>query len=451
MKRALVGVTLAILTGCARSGHRGPPTETIPARPSETATAVFRLDVSIDGRRRSPPAKAIHLLRTDSIPSSGPAGETPNARPHVRRLDEEGWYAVDLPPGRYHLNVVSKWHFPTPRALPPLVLEIRTGDDVAFAGSIEMNCFDRLAPDHAATWLYDCERPTIRTGDAATAARRAGRAKAAATARPARPLATLTSPDIAGRDGPWVLHHGHDGGPDIPLHPLPHLDQAGERTALAGGVALVTSISCGPMFAFCAAVLAPPVVLEAAVDARVERYGNRVRAACNERLVDELRDFDAEHRLRRALRARFAAAGRPLANEADASGDPPPAVALDVAVLRIGVRGDTCLPAFNPFKLPDRYRADILARVRAFDGQTGAMLYEEFLTNADALSSWEIVAGHSSLTPVGGSAACRRVREFCPDDGRDVLVGDLDPSIQAFADHVVRALDLAARASAPRR
>ena len=135
---------------------------------------------------------------------------------------------------------------------------------------------------------------------------------------------------------------------------------------------------------------------------------------------------------------------RPLSDPTGDPNEPPPAIVLRVAVLRIGVRGDTCIPGINPFKQSDRYRADILARVQAVDGANGAVLYEEFLINTEKLSVWNVLAGRSSLTPVGNRAACRRVKEFCPDEDEDVLSRDLEPAIDAFADHVVRVLDGAA-------
>ena len=467
--RAIAGLALALITGCAGTGVGRPPTETPSPQSSTPAassgsdlpvTVIFRFAVAIDGTPHAFSEGSIHLVRTDLMPSwplrrpaahwlwTGPT----EGDPKVRSLgpDAEDWYVVVLPPGRYHLNAVSKWHFPTVRAVPSLVLELPPGDRVAYAGSITVNCRDRLSPDKPASYRYDCEPPTIRTDEAGMAGRLSGVATGAPAIRAARPLSALTAPDLATRAGALTLEAERDETADVPLGPFPALKEAGARAAVTGGGGLLAAAAtCGPLFVFCVAILAPVVIIPATVDGGIQHHGNRVRLDCSERIDRELREFDAEGRLRLALRERFAAAGRPLLEPASAPDAPAPAILLRVGVLRIGVRGDFCLPGINPLKLPDRYRADILASVRAVDGVTGAVLYEELLSNTDKLSPWEVIAGRGGLSPVGSPAACRRAKEFCPEEDAEVLNRDLEPAIAAFADHVVHVLTGAAQPSVP--
>jgi hypothetical protein len=409
-------------------------------------TVIFRITVAIDGRPRSFSASAIHLVRTDLAPSWHADRRVARGDPRVRSLapDATGWYAVELLPGRYHLNVVDRYHFPTPRGLPPLLLEVPTGDRVAFAGSIELSCRDRLPPDDTGPRRYDCDPPAIRTDRTATAARLSGDATVEPAIRAARPLTALTSPGPFRREGRWALEEAREATAGLTVSGFSHIEQAAGDAALRGGVGLAGSLACGPWFAFCAAFFVAPAFIGGAVDVGVEYHGNQVRGKCNERLGRELKEFGAERRLRAALRERFAEVGRPLSEPTGDPSEPPPAIVLRVAVLRIGVRGDTCIPGVNPFKQSNRYRADILSSVQAVDGATGAVLYEEFLTNTEKLSFWDVLAGRGSLTPVGSRAACRRVKEFCPDEDEDVLSRDLEPAIDAFADHVVLVLNGAA-------
>lgn len=471
--RALTGLSLALIAGCAGTGAGRQQTETLPPRsspPAPTAapasvepassaasdpdapvTVIFRVTVAIDGQPHSFSGSAIHLVRTDLASSWKADRRVARGDPRVRSLAPEapGWYVVELPPGRYHLNVVDRYRFPTPRAVPPLLLEIPSGDRVAFAGSIEVDCRDRLPPDDPGAQRYDCDPPEIRTDDAVTAARLSGEATVEPAIRAARPLTALTSPGPIAREGRWALEEARDAAASLTVGGFSHIEQAAGDAALRGGVGLAGSLACGPWFVICALAFIPPAVIGGAVDGGVEYHGNKVRGKCNERLGRELQELGAERRLRAALRERFAEVGRPLSEPTGDPSEPPFPIVLRVAVLRIGVRGDTCGPGVNPFKQSDRYRADILASVQAVDGATGVLLYEEFLTNTEKLSLWDVGAGRSSLTPVGSRAACRRVKEFCPDDDEDVLSRDLEPAIEAFADHVVLVLNGGAGRSSP--
>ncbi len=469
---AIAVLSLALLTACATTGGGRLPAVTPPGAspspegrsagtptappgpdswPEATATLVFRLSVTIDGTSRPFPASSIRLLRTDVTPPPPSARPRISGDPRIRSLEGEDWYAADLPPGRYHLNAVSKWRFPTARGIAPLVVELRPEDRIAYAGSIRMSCRAGLPPETPGTKRYDCDPPEIGTDDAATAVRLLGRPEAVPAIRPARPLSSLTAPDLSSRAGRWTLEVDRDETAGLPLQPFPDVHEAATRDAVQGGVAVVGSLSCGPFFVFCVAIMIPAAAVGAALDEGVEHHGNTVRAGCNERIGEQLSGFDVEGRLLAALEERFAAAGRPLEKPGDAPGGAPPSVALRVAVIRVGVRGDNCVAGLNPFKLPDRYRADVLASVRAVDGATGELLYEELLENTDKLSPWDVIGGRGGMTPVGSRTACRRVREFCPKDDDAVLARDLAPAIDAFAEHVALVLTGSPHPAAARR
>ena len=129
--RALTGLSLALIAGCAGTGAGRQQAETLPARssapvpssapppvesassaasdPGAPVTVVFRVTVAIDGKPRSFSASAIHLVRADLAPSWHADRRVARGDPRVRSLapDAPGWYAVELYPGRYHLNVVD--------------------------------------------------------------------------------------------------------------------------------------------------------------------------------------------------------------------------------------------------------------------------------------------------------------------------------------------------------
>jgi len=454
-RRALIAPCLGglvLLAGCA---GRTRPQPAVPPAPAEAPAAaprdvrvVFRLQVNLDGRPHPFAADAIHLLRTDLpavwTPDLRPVpwawGKPATGEPLIRPVgpDLEGWYAVSLPPGSYQLNAVSKWHFPTVRAVPPLRLEFPAPDEIVYAGSIAVNCRDRLSPDRPGSHWYDCDPPVIRTEDAGTAGRLAGETAGAPAIRAARALSALASPDPATLAGPLAMEAERDGTGSLPMGPFPVMKgAAAHSTIYTGGLAVGTAF-CGPFFLICLAVAVPMVAANAAVEGGVQQHGNRVRLECSERISGELQEFDAEKRLRLALREKFAAAGRPLSEPANAPDAHAPTILLRVRVLRIGVRRDTCLPGFNPLKLSDRYRADLLAVVQAVDGTTGELMYEEYLNNTENLSPWDVVAGRGGVSPAGSASECRRAKEFCPKEDTEVLNRDIDPAIEAFAEHVVR-------------
>ena len=444
---------LVLLAGCAsRARPRTQPA--VPPAPAEAAApqnarVIFRLQVNLDGRPHPFPADAIHLLRTDlpavwSPPNLRPVpwawGKPATGEPLIHSVgpEPEGWYAVSLAPGTYQLNAVSKWHFPTVRAIPPLRLEFPAPAELVYVGSIAVNCRDRLSPDNPGSYWYDCDPPVIRTDDVGTAGRIAGETAGVPAIRAARALSALASPDPATLAGPLAMEAERGGTGSLPLGLFPVMKGAAAQSAIHSGGLVAGTAFCGPFFLICLAVAVPIVAIDAAVAGGVQDHGNHVRLECSERINGELQDFDAEKRLRLALREKFAAAGRPLSEPENAPEANAPTILLRVAVLRIGVRYDTCLPGFNPFKLSDRYRADLLAVVQAVNGMTGELLYEEYLNNTEKLSPWDVVAGRGGVSPAGSASACRRAKEFCPKEGTEVLNRDIEPAIEAFAEHVVR-------------
>ena len=111
-------LSLSLITGCAGTGAARPRIETLPPQPPAPAssdapaapvTMIFRVTVAVDGQARSFSAGAIHLVRTDLAPSWHADRRVVRGDPRVRSLapDAPGWYAVELYPGRYHLNVVD--------------------------------------------------------------------------------------------------------------------------------------------------------------------------------------------------------------------------------------------------------------------------------------------------------------------------------------------------------